>query len=185
MHVPFELIQFAHAALSNINATIPIPIQISPYYGNGAVTGATGLDLASLGTLGALGGSIFTFIKSRMGDKTSNDRTVALVDNDERTVNSLKATDYAAKDSALGYNALVMKLSENPDINKLLSVPTDANHGINGNSIQDYAKTQLDEWTQSNKEYYGNTYPMSGDSSKDPVINKSAQIAKLTTPTAT
>jgi hypothetical protein len=180
------------AALSNITTTLGIPVQITPYFGPAAGTAAAAAqagsssilnDTSIIAVLGPAAAGVYAFVKNKFSDNKQYHRASALVDNQERTVNSLKSSDMAAKDDALGVNALVMKLCEDPNLNKLLTEPTDANHGLNGMSVAEYIKEQTDGWEKSNNAYYNNSNPMPGENSPDPIVAKAATISKLTTPT--
>jgi hypothetical protein len=163
--------------------TITIPATLTPVLGSSSTNSNTILDVTTVSGIVALITAAYAGIKDHAGNKQSDNRTTALVNNQERTVNSLKSSDLGAKDDAMGVNALVMKLCENPDLAKLLQTPTDINHGIYGKSVADFVKDQAAGWEKSNKEYYDNSVTLDTDTSKDPVIRKAAEITKLTTPT--
>lgn len=201
----FSLFQTAYAAVSSnavLNATIPIiqiPAKIIPQlgpdiasqtYGVVAPTAATNsssgiFDLTTISGVAALGTSIYAFFKDRLGNKTMEHRSNALVGNDQRLLSSQKSTDLAAEDTSVGINALIMKLKENPDIAKLLDSPTTALHGIDGKSVAQFFNDDKNEWKDSNTAYYDNKTPIPETNSKDPIIQKSSEIAQLTTPTPT
>jgi predicted flap endonuclease-1-like 5' DNA nuclease len=167
------------------NSSLPIvniPATLTPMLGNqtSTVLDATGIT----GVIG-LGTALLAAYRDHQGQKTAENRSQALVNTQATTVNSLKASDQAAKDDAAGLNALTMKLCENPDIAKLLNEPTNAEHGINGQPVADFIKTQATGWDTSNKQYYDSSHPMPGDTSKDPVVAQAASIAKSTVPTPT
>jgi hypothetical protein len=179
-----SIIPFASAIITNGTLpTISIPATLTPVLGTSGGNSNTMLDVTTVSGIVALITAAYAGIKDHAGNKQADMRTTALVNNQERTVNSLKSSDLGAKEDAVGVNALVMKLCENPDLAKLLTAPTDVNHGIYGKSVADFVKDQSEGWAKSNKEYYDNSVTLDTDTSKDPVIRKSAQITKLTTPT--
>lgn len=206
--MPVDALFLHHAfatALANVTAVIPIPIQITPIlgtpsayppmpgtmgvtaptFGGAAAGGGSNLDAIILAALGPAAAGIFAYFKNKLSAKTSEKRAEAIVDTQQGTVNSLMASDESAKDDAKGVNALIMKLCENPDLKKLLTEPTDANHDIKGESVADYVKNQADGWSVSNNQYYDKVSPIPGDKSKDPIIQQAASIAQLTRPTIT
>jgi hypothetical protein len=168
-----------------VNSTLPtinIPATLTPVLGSqtNTVLDATGIT----GVIG-LGTALLAAYRDHQGQKTAENRAQALVSTQATTVNSLKASDQASKDDSAGLNALTMKLCENPDIAKLLNEPTNAEHGIGGQPVADFIKTQATGWDTSNKQYYDNSHPMPGDTSKDPVVAQAASIAQDTVPTPT
>jgi hypothetical protein len=164
---------------------INIPATLTPILGQAppAVASVTANPIFDTATLIGIGTAIYAGIKTHLSAKTADTRTSALASNDEKTVNSLKSSDLGAASDAIGVNALVMKLCENPDLSKILNQPTDANHGLQGKSVVEFLKDQSDGWEKSNKEYYSNAGPTDGDMSKDPVLRKIANVSKMTTPT--
>lgn len=182
------MLEVLAAALSNITTTLGIPVQITPYFGNAvapSIAAGPGIlnDTSLVAILGPAAAGVYAFMKTKFSDNKQYNRASALVDNQERTVNSLKSSDIAARDDARGVNALVMKLCENPDIKKLLEEPTDSNYGINGASVLEYIKEQAEGWDKSNTAYYDNSSPMPGENSPDPIVQKAAIISKETVPT--
>jgi hypothetical protein len=178
----FEILASAITLANSSLPVINIPATLTPILGSGSNSSNTVLDVTTVSGIVALATAAYTGIKDHVGNKQSDSRTTALVNNQERTVNSLKSSDLGAKDDAMGVNALVMKLCENPDLAKLLNAPTDINHGIYGKSVAEYVKDQAEGWDKSNKEYYDNSVTLDTDTSKDPVLRKASEITKLTTP---
>jgi hypothetical protein len=178
----FEILASAITLANSSLPVINIPATLTPVLGNAAAN--TALDATGITGIIGLGTALLAMYRDHQGSKTADNRTQALVSTQATTVNSLKASDQAAASDAAGLNALTMKLCENPDIAKLLTSPTSAEHGINGQPVADFIKTQANGWDSSNKQYYDNSIPHPGDTSKDPVVAQAAQIAKQTVPNA-
>jgi hypothetical protein len=163
------------------NGTLPvinIPATLTPVISS--ATSNTTLDVTSVAGLVGIATAIYAGVKDHMGNKLQDNRSEAIVANQEKTINSLKASDMGAASDAMGVSALVSKLCENPDLAKLLNTTAP---DLGGKTVTQYLKDQAEAWAQSNKEYYSNSMPVPGDTAKDPVIRKVAEISKQTTPT--
>lgn len=167
-----------------INASVPsisIPAEITPILNNSNTS--TTVDVSTISGITAIGMSIFAAVKDRLGNKTMDNRTASLINNDQHLLNSQKSTDLAAQDTSVGINALITKLREDPNLARLLDAPTDPGHGLDGKSVSQFFKEDKEDWKDSNKAYYENKVPLPESNSKDPIVQKSSEIAQLTTPT--
>lgn len=171
------LLQIANSSLPVIN----IPAIFTPIIGNAVTTGANTFDPTSIAGILGLATAAFAYYKNRHDTNVTENRTVALSNAQLSLSDSLKATDTGVQQSAIAMNALVQKLAEHPDLNKLL---TDTSvDGLDNKCLLEYIKGQSEEWQKSIKEYYQNQPRVSGEYSKDPVVEQTADVLKQTTPT--
>lgn len=160
------------------NATLPIvniPATLTPMLGN-----TNSLDISSVPGIIALMTAGFAAWKDHANDKKQSTRANALADNDIGLADSLKATDIGVKDNATNTNMLAQTLAQHPDLQKLL---TDSQNGVDSKCILELIKNQSSGWDTAIKEYYQNQPRVNNEFSKDPVLAKSAEVAKVTSPT--
>lgn len=188
--IPFDfLFNPILAAISNISntalPTINIPATLTPVLGNSLPT--TGSALGDAGTVTgivAIVGAAISAYKNHTDDKKQDQRTEALANAQLSTSDSLKLTDIGVKENVNALNQLVQTLAQHPELNKLLT-STQSTGSISSTSILDLIKSESQGWDQSIKDYYNNMNRQEGDYSNDKVINKAADVMKVTTPTST
>lgn len=164
------------------NTTLPIiniPAQLTPIFGN---TGGAGADTTAtvLTSVGGIVASMFALYKNHTDDNKSDARTENLSHAQLQMADSLKATDRSsAEDSSLAY-LVVNALSKHPEMQKILDDPQ---YGQNGKTILQIASDYKTGWDTAMKQYYENKPRVDGEFSKDPVIARTSEVLKVTTPT--
>ena len=171
-----SVIPFLQVVANSSLPVINIPATIIPQLGT-----ANTFDPTSVTGIIGLAAAGFAYYKNRHDTNVTENRTVALSNAQLSLADSLKATDVGTAQNATAMNALVQKLAEHPDLNKLLT-DTSVN-GLDGKCVLEYIKSQKQGWDADLKAYYQNLPRVEGEFSKDPVVMKSADVQKQTIPT--
>lgn len=171
--------------ITNALPTINIPATLTPVFSNSLPsTGSPLADTATVTGIIAAIGSAVTAVKNHLDDKKQDQRTEALANAQLSTIDSLKLTDMGVKENVNALNQLVQTLAQHPELKTLLTT-AQTNGTLSSASVLDLIKGEAQGWDQSIKDYYNNMNRQEGDYSSDKVINKTADVLKVTQPSST